>query len=82
MSTFIAFDGIDGCGKTSQSKLLFEFLKSRGFEVVLTKEPIDGAIGSFLRNVYLKELSLDNNILDYLTILEKSRVSRITRKKV
>lgn len=36
---FITFEGIDGCGKTTQSKLLFEKLVSNGHKVHLTREP-------------------------------------------
>ena len=36
---FIVFEGGDFCGKTTQSKRLYEDLKARGFDVVWTKEP-------------------------------------------
>ena len=40
---FITFEGADGCGKTTQSKLVQEYLENSGYEVVWTREP--GAIG-------------------------------------
>jgi dTMP kinase len=36
---FIAIEGLDGSGLTTQAKLLKEFLEKKGIEVILTKEP-------------------------------------------
>ena len=36
---FIVFEGGDFCGKTTQSRRLYEDLKSRGLDVIWTKEP-------------------------------------------
>ena len=36
---FITFEGADGCGKTTQLKLLAEYLTEKGYEVVITREP-------------------------------------------
>jgi len=36
---FIVFEGLDGSGQTTQSKLLKDYLCQKGYKVVLTKEP-------------------------------------------
>lgn len=45
MKRFVTFEGIDGSGKSTVSNLVFEKLKSQGYDVVLTFEPTDTWIG-------------------------------------
>jgi len=45
----IAFEGIDGAGKTTQVELLTQLLVSRGEHVVRSKEPTDGVWGRKIR---------------------------------
>ncbi|CAM4527694.1 dTMP kinase [Corallococcus exiguus] len=45
----IALEGIDGAGKTTQARRLFEVLSGMGYDVVRTKEPTDGTWGRKLR---------------------------------
>jgi dTMP kinase len=45
----IVFEGIDGCGKSTQLELAARTLRARGLEVVETREPTDGAFGQRIR---------------------------------
>ena len=46
---FVAIEGIDGSGGTTQAKRLTEWLRSQGAGVQLTCEPSDGPVGLFIR---------------------------------
>jgi dTMP kinase len=50
---FIAFEGGEGTGKSTQSKLLAEWLEQEGESVVLTREPGGTDLGKDLRNILL-----------------------------
>lgn len=50
---FITFEGPDGCGKTTQMKLLAEYLEEKGEEVVLTREPGGKGLGEKVREILL-----------------------------
>ncbi|UCD12942.1 MAG: dTMP kinase [Thermoplasmatales archaeon] len=49
MKQFITFEGIDGSGKSTISKEVYEKLKSEGYDVVLTYEPTDTMIGKYVQ---------------------------------
>lgn len=50
---FITLEGPEGCGKTTQSKLLCDFLKKEGYGVLLTREPGGTFVGEKIRDVLL-----------------------------
>ena len=49
---FICIEGLDGCGKTTQAKILVRKLR-RSYNAVYTAEPSNGKIGNFIRKRYL-----------------------------
>jgi dTMP kinase len=49
----IAVEGIDGTGKSTQVRLLAQYLRSRGCEVVETREPTNGPYGRRIRELFV-----------------------------
>ncbi len=50
---FICVEGLDGCGKTTQTKLLVRKLRKIGWDAVYTAEPSRGKIGQFIKKYCL-----------------------------
>ncbi len=50
---FITFEGSEGSGKSTQSKLLYGYLKRKGFKVIYLREPGSTSIGEKIRNILL-----------------------------
>jgi dTMP kinase len=51
--TFICIEGLDGCGKTTQARLLVRALRKAGYNAVYTAEPSKGKIGKFIKRYCL-----------------------------
>lgn len=63
---FIAIEGIDGSGKTTQAQRIVKELKKRGRKAVYTKEPTDGEIGQLIRKVLAQEVKVPPEAIQYL----------------
>ena len=50
---FISFEGLDGSGKTTHAQLLANFLRSKGKDVLLTREPGGTILGEQIREMLL-----------------------------
>jgi dTMP kinase len=64
--TFICVEGLDGCGKTTQTKLLVRRLKEKGYSVTYTAEPSRGKIGKFIKKYCLHGMKRVSSIVEAL----------------
>jgi dTMP kinase len=59
---FIVFEGVEGCGKSYQSKKLFNNLKKRKIKVLITREPGGTKSAELIRNLILKDYFNKSNL--------------------
>lgn len=50
---FITYEGCDGCGKSTQLKMLSDYLTQKGIEHIFTREPGGGKISEAIREILL-----------------------------
>jgi len=56
---FIAFEGVEGSGKTTQAKNLGKFLKKIGYKVLIVKDPGTTKLGEEIRKILKSETKID-----------------------
>lgn len=74
---FITFEGVEGSGKTTQAKLLKEFLVKQGHKVTLTREPGWGALGKLIRGIILEEKDMELDPWAELCLFCADRVQHV-----
>ena len=58
---FIVFEGVEGCGKSYQSKKLYSKLKKKKINTILTREPGGTKSSELIRNLILKDYFTKDN---------------------
>jgi len=75
----ITFEGIDFCGKTTQAKKLANYLRKRGYEVVLIREPGGERISEKIRKVLLSKKNREITHMTELLLYLASRAQLTQR---
>jgi dTMP kinase len=68
---FIAFEGIDGSGKSTQVKLLKDKLEQAGLKVYTTCEPTDSPMGKMIRDVFSRRMEADHRTIAALFVADR-----------
>jgi dTMP kinase len=76
-TVFITFEGIEGCGKTTQATLLGETLRSHNIPIYVTREPGGTRIGDQIRKILLHSENTDLTPLAELLLYEASRAQHV-----
>ncbi len=63
---FLAVEGLDGSGGTTQVALLAQWLRTRPLEVLTTSEPSDLEVGRLIRAALRGQVALGDGVLPYL----------------
>src|SRR6476620_430043 len=68
---FIALEGIDGSGKSTQMRFLAEKLTGIGHKVYSTFEPTDGPVGSLIKNIMRGRVNADHRTIAGLFVADR-----------
>jgi dTMP kinase len=77
--TFITFEGIDGSGKSTQLRILGNFLRANGCDALLTREPGGTTVGVRLRAALLDDTLGEVDPLTELLVFAADRAQHVRR---
>jgi len=76
---FITFEGLDGCGKTTQLEKLASVLRSEGIDVLTTREPGGTEIGERIRTVLLDSRTAGLDSMAEMALMFASRAQQLAQ---
>lgn len=82
MGKLITFEGIEGCGKTTQLKMLADYLRKKGYTVHETREPGGTLIGNQIRKILLNPENKGISDIAELFLYEACRAQLIKELRV
>lgn len=78
---FITFEGIDGCGKSTQFNMLKEHLENKGVNYIVVREPGGTVIGEKIREILLNKKN-DNMVSRTELLLFEAARAQIVEEKI
>lgn len=75
---FITFEGTDGSGKTTQIKLMEEYIRELGFDVVLSREPGGTRVSELIRELILEPANTEIVPLTEMILYAASRAQHVS----
>lgn len=75
---FISMEGPDGSGKSTQIDLLIKYLESRGYEIVVTREPGGNAISEAIREIILNKEYTDMSYMTEALLYASARAQLVS----
>lgn len=78
---FITFEGIDGCGKSTQFNMLKEHLENKGINYIVVREPGGTVIGEKIREILLNKKN-DNMVSRTELLLFEAARAQIVEEKI
>lgn len=78
---FITFEGPEGSGKSTHSKLLCNFLRRKGFKVLYTREPGGTVIGEKIRKILLDPENKRMDVVCEMLLYMAAR-AQVVRQKI
>lgn len=70
---FITFEGVEGCGKSTHSKLIYRYLKKMGYPCLYTREPGGTRVGNKIREILLNPRNSGMDGVTELFLFEANR---------
>lgn len=68
---FIALEGIDGSGKSTQARRINKFLEEQGIQTFLTNEPTGHEVGKLIRSIFSHETEANQHTIAALFVADR-----------
>ncbi|HEY3363819.1 MAG TPA: dTMP kinase [Symbiobacteriaceae bacterium] len=79
MAVFITFEGVDGAGKSTQLKLLLEYLDQKGLDYIFTREPGGTPLAERIREIVLDPAYTGMSVISEAFLFAASRADHVAK---